>query len=587
MPQPARLAGTILVWVIAIGAAAALAALSWVGLRGAIAADHLRSAQSSARQVVSQISDPTAVATAIAEVADDAAVAHALTSDPIWKAVEATPWVGPQLFAVSTVAASADEMARNALTPLAEVASTLSPTAFRPVDGRINTSGFIAVQDAAAKAASSMRGATDAVRQADSPALLAPLQGIVDEVVEVFTTTDRATDALARASVLVPAMLGAEGPRDYLVLFQNNAEWRSLGGIPGAMVLINTDNGSLELAASDAANNFARLDEPVLALDDEMTAIYGTHPARWMQNVTQVPDFSVSGPLAAAMWERKHDQQVDGVLALDPVTLSYMLEATGPVELPDGTTLTPDNAVSLLLNEVYFRYEDPADQDVFFSDASAAMFNALTNGPVDASALLGALTRAGEEDRVLLWSSHEEDQAVLDGTSLVGALPVTDEETTQFGVYLNDGTGSKMDFYQSIETTAEWTSCVRRPGGRATGTAALEVTITNDAPATGLPRYITAGGSFGVDPGSTSNVGYIYLPEGFDLVGAELSTGDGFGGAMHDGRRVMSFEVILAPGESATAFIQARNSRPTGASLDVRQTPTVNADVTPTVGTCL
>jgi hypothetical protein len=382
-------------------------------------------------------------------------------------------------------------------------------------------------------------------------------------------------------------MLGAEEPRDYLVLFQNNAEWRSLGGIPGAMVLVHTDNGALELAASDAASNFGRLDDPILPLDEEMTAIYGTHPARWMQNVTQAPDFAVSGALAAAMWAEKHGQRVDGVLALDPVTLSYMLEATGPVKLPDGTIITADNAVSLLLNEVYFRFEDPADQDVFFSQASTAIFNALTRGPVDASRLLTALTRAGEEDRVLIWSAHEADQAVLADTTLVGGLPRSDDTTTAFGVYLNDGTGSKMDFYQSVATTAKWTSCTAYSGGLATGTATLTTTITNNAPDGELPPYVTANGAFGIEPGSIATVGYVYLPEGFDLVDASLSTDDAFGGGLHDGRRVLSFDTTLGRGESVTVEVSARTTEPSGAQLSVRQTPTVNADVTPTVGDCL
>ena len=58
---------------------------------------------------------------------NDAATAHALTSDPVWRIVEMTPWIGPQLAAVSTVAEAADDVAANALTPLADVASTLSP----------------------------------------------------------------------------------------------------------------------------------------------------------------------------------------------------------------------------------------------------------------------------------------------------------------------------------------------------------------------------------------------------------------------------------------------------------------------------
>jgi hypothetical protein len=587
LTRPARVAGRIVLWAIGLLALLSITALGWVGVRGAIAADHLRSAQASASDVVAQIDDPAAVASAIESVADDAGAAHALTSDPIWALVQGAPWLGPQLGAVAAVAASVDLVAREALTPLAEVASTLSPTAFQPVDGRIDLDAFVAVQDAAAEAATSMRGASDAVTDANSAAVIGPLRVVVDEVEELLDTTDTATDALAKASMLLPAMLGQDGPRDYLVVFQNNAEWRSLGGIAGALAQIRTNDGAMRLGTQDYAASFGRFDPAAMDLEDDVAAIYGEYPVRFMHNVTQVPDFAVSGQIARTMWADKHDTVVDGVISLDPVALSYILEATGPLELPSGDQLTSDNAVPLLLNEVYKRYPDPTEQNAFFSETTSAVFGALAGGRFDASALLGALARAGDENRVLLWSAHADDQAVLEDTTLVGGLPQTDDRTTSFGVYLNDGTGSKMDFYQSVDTVAQWASCTRSGAGAASGTASLEVTISNEAPEDGLPEYITGGGAYGVEPGSASTVGYIYLPEGFELVGAELSTGDGFGGAMHDGRRVMSFEVILAPGESATASIQVRNSAPAGANLDVRQTPTVNADVTPTVGTCL
>ena len=53
-------------------------------------------------------------------------------------------------------------------------------------------------------------------------------------------------DALSRTATLLPAMLGRDGPRDYLIVFQNNAEWRSLGGIVGALAL---QRGVVELGA--------------------------------------------------------------------------------------------------------------------------------------------------------------------------------------------------------------------------------------------------------------------------------------------------------------------------------------------------
>ena len=77
---------------------------------------------------------------------------------------------------------------------------------------------------------------------------------------------------------------------------------------------------------------------------------------------------------------------------------------------------------------------------------------------------------------------------MLDDTTLVGGLPVTDSETTTFGVFLNDGTGSKMDFYQAVDTQVAWQSCAVDGRGEASGVAQLTVTLTNNAPASGSAR---------------------------------------------------------------------------------------------------
>ena len=101
-----------------------------------------------------------------------------------------------------------------------------------------------------------------------------------------------------------------------------------------------------------------------------------------------------------------------------------------PRALPSGDTLTAENAVPLLLNEVYLRYPDPPTRTAFFADAAASVFAALANGSADPAALLTALARAGDEHRLLLWSAHPEDQQILADTTLAGGLPVTDAETS-------------------------------------------------------------------------------------------------------------------------------------------------------------
>lgn len=294
-----------------------------------------------------------------------------------------------------------------------------------------------------------------------------------------------------------------------------------------------------------------------------------------MQNVTQIPDFTRDAPIMQQMWARETGTTVDGVLALDPVALSYLLEATGPIQLPTGDVLTNENAVQLLLNEVYLRYEDPKEQDAFFAMSSAAVFGALSAGNVDPAALIAALGRAGEENRLLLWNAAPEEQAILDGTTLQGVLGSSDPAATDFGVFLNDGTSSKMDYYMEFSADTSW--C-------AAGEAGLTVTLRNAAPAdaASLPWYITGGGKHGIPPGQVETVAYVYLPEGAELMSSSASgTGQspGFGGGNDAGRQVISWTTRLAPGEELT--LQVRVRTPQSAQIVTQMTPTVHAQRTP------
>ncbi len=578
LPRWARRTGTVLAWTLGVALVLGVGALAWVAVRGALAYSSLTDARTSAASITSDLGDPAKTAAAITRIAASTRTAHELTSDPVWKAVETLPWLGPQLSAVSTVASSLDTVAASGLAPLGHVASSLSAASFTPHDGRIDLAPFSEVQQAAASGARSLTDATRALARISTPALVSPLQSAVSKVGELLAGTRDAASAMARASVLLPAMLGADGPRNYLVLFQNTAEWRSLGGMPGAQVLIHTEGGRMTLAGQDAASAFPP-NEPPLALPDEVSRIFGSKPGVWMHDVTQVPDFTVGAPLAAEMWQRKHGDAVDGVIAIDPVALSYLLAATGPVKLSTGDTLTSENAVKVLLNDVYLRYAKPTDQDRFFTDATSAVFAALAAGKADDGKLLKALTRSGDEHRLLLWSRHTYDQSVLADTTLAGGLPVSDATATRFGVFLNDGTGSKMDYYQSASSAVAWTECSAMPGGTV-GTATLSVALKNDAPASGLPDYITGAGAYGVTPGSARTVVYVYLPQDAELLDASVGADKEFGGATHEGRRVLTYTVTLAPGESATAHITVALTKPGSPTLAIAQTPTVNTTVT-------
>lgn len=573
-----RVAG--IVFVSALGAIliASIAATGWITVRGAMAYGHLTDAQAEAERLSNALDDPDRIAAGIDLIAQDTGAARGLTSDIIWRAAETLPWLGPQLAAVSRVSAGVDDAVVTGVRPLAEVASAVTADAFRPQDGALDLAVFVEMSGAAESGATGMANAAESIDEIELEPLLRPLRDPIVQVQDLLADARDATDALARATALMPAMLGADGPRDYLLLFQNNAEWRSLGGIPGAVSVIHTENGAISLTAQGTAASLGTYAESVLPLGDDIEAVYSQRPGRWMQNVTQVADFTVAGPLAREMWARESGQQVDGVIALDPVALSYLLVATGPVTLPTGDVLTSENAVSLLLSEVYERYEVPAEQDVFFASAASAVFTALAGGQADPAALIAGLAQAGDENRLLVWSAHPEDQALLADTTIAGGLPITDAEASRFGVFLNDGTGSKMDYFMTADVTVGWQSCTVSAAGTASGEATLDVTLTNNAPAdaASLPDYVTGGGSFGIPEGSAKTVTYLYLPEGFELANSSNSTDSGFGGGFHDGRQVLTFTSTLAPGESASATLVASTSEPASRTVAAKVTPTLH-----------
>lgn len=558
-----------------------VAGAAWIGIRGYLAYQHLENAGASADGAAAVLADPTKAPALIERISVDTSAARGLTSDPVWHAAEVLPWIGPQLAAVSTVSAALDDVASHALDPLATIASSVSLDSVRPQNGTIDPAPFAEIAPAAESSADALDSARDAIAGIDPAPLLGSVRDAVTEVSDRVTEVHSSVDALRRASVLMPAMLGSEGPRDYLVVFQNNAEWRSLGGIVGAMLQVHTEDGRLTLTAQGSSTDFPTYDAPVLPLSEEETRAFGTQPARWVQNLTQIPDFTRGAPLAREMWLRERGVDVDGVIALDPVALSYLLAATGPVTLPTGDVLTSENAVGLLLNDVYQRYSQPREQDAFFAAAAEAVFTALTSGTGSPADLLEAMARAGAEHRLLLWSADSAEQSVLDGTTLQGALPDTDADVTAFGVYANDATSSKMDYYQSLRTGASWCSAEE---------AQLQVTISNDAPsdAARLPSYITGGGSHGVPPGEAKTVTYVYLPEGSTLVSSETTAdreSPGFGSGTDAGRDVIVWTTQLAPGESASLTVQVRT--PHTPQIVTRSTPTIDIPATASIAsTC-
>jgi len=544
----------IVLWVVLALVLLLILAVAWVGVRGMLAKGHLERAVGDVDTLRSQLTsgDTGAAQKTARHLEDEAASARSLTGDPVWGAAQAVPFFGTNLRAVRDVSVVVDDVARDAVSPVAGVVGKLGSDSFAPKNGRIDLQPIEDAQPAVAKATKTLEQAhTDAAR-IDTSGTLSPVTTAVGQLRNALSSASEQAVAANRIVQLAPPMLGHDADRNYLLLFQNNAELRAGGGIPGAVALLQVQDGAIHLKNQASGSSFGQYDKPVLPLTADTRGLYGEITGEYMQDVTLTPRFDVSAKLAREMWKQKFGQQVDGVIAMDPVTLSYLLRATGPVQLPTGDTLTAHDAVKLLLSDVYAKYPDPAAQDAFFASAASAVFEKISSGGFDTKVFVSALTQSSDEGRLRLWSADSAEQRRISGTPVAGELPTATADSSQFAVYLNDGTGSKMDYY--LDKRVSVGSSVCRKDGRPT--SVVQITIKNTAPAdaaTSLPRYVTGGGDFGVAPGKIKTLLAAYAPEDAIFLGA---TKDGkttaVQTAIDGGHPVAQLQTLLAPGESLT-----------------------------------
>lgn len=529
-------------------------------------ADEVNAATKLVAQLKGEISgdDPVAAASTVSAIRSHTSAAKDAASDPIWALASSIPLVGGNLTAISEVARSADDVATLGLAPLVKVLDTLDWESLLPNSSGTDLEPLKAASPSVSSAANAVRLSADRLERIDASRLLPqvaePLSAARVQLKEVSTTLD----AAATASEIAPGMLGADAPRNYLLMVQNNAEIRASGGIAGALAVLTLDEGRLTLGTQSSAGSIGVMD-PTVTVDSAQQQIFSGRLGKFMQDINLTPDFPTSALTAQGMWERKTGQRVDGVLSIDPVALGYILDATGPITLSSPelaalasrglpTELTGKNVVQTLLSDVYSKIEQPNLQDAYFAGVAQEVFSALSNGQADPKNLFAGITRATSEGRVRVWSGLASEQTVIGKYPLGGSVLGSSVQPAQFGVYFNDGTGAKMDYY--VKRTVQLVKECPRDGYEQT---TVRVTSTNTAPGdagTSLPEYVTGDGNYGVPAGWVQTNIVAYGPVQANVETAKLNgERTDFAPYFHGSRPVGVLAVRLAPGETRTIEI--------------------------------
>jgi len=453
--------------------------------------------------------------------------AHNGTHSVPWRIVAAVPWLGSPFKTGQQISDVVLGLASDVLRPSADVAAAMSPDKLLE-DGRVNV---VLLRDSAPRLTEIAVTASqlgDQARAISGPAYLGAVRDarnqLQDQAAEV-TGLLRNADLAAQ---LAPTMLGADGPRTYFMAFQTNAEARGTGGLLGGFGVLRFDNG--KPTVEDLGSN-AELKIPYAPVDlgPDYQPTFGNTTTDY-RNSNISPHFPWAAQIWKSMWQQESGMAVNGVVAIDPVALSYVLDVVGSVTMPGGEVITADNVVELTESTVYARF--PTDQPArkaYLQDVANEVVKRVTGDIKKPRALLDALGKAAGEGRIAVWSSAPVEQALLEQTPLAHIVP--DDDAPYAAVVINNLGGNKLDYYlrRKIEYAADGCDGDTRK-------STITVTLTNGAPAHGLPHYVTA----------LEGVGFEYSPQvpaGSNITSVTLiaTKGSKLVGAVVDGRKARVF----------------------------------------------
>ena len=494
---------------------------------------------------------------------------------PLWEYASLVPFVGQNVAAVRATTEATHLLVRDALPASFTILGAMQRENIHFEGGGFNLEPFRQALQTLPVVDTAFAEAEQKVAEIDRADLLPIVDDAVGQVIELIDTAAPLTHTVTEVLPTALTMMGDQGPRTYLVLFQNNAEIRATGGAAAAAVYLRAEAGRLELVGQTGSTTFESgplAEVQTLELPAETLALYDPEFAISSQNFTRTPNF----PTAARLFQSKIAAQegfaVDGVVSLDPVVLADILSVAGGVNV-DGIDITAENAVKILLSDTYFRF--PADQapaDAFFAATSATVFQKLVSGDWDLMQMLDVFAGAGAEQRLYGWFAREEEEQVARELGIDGAMKTDNVGTTQVGIFLNDAAVSKLEYYLSTSV-----SIACDPAAR---TVTTSISMTNSVDRDDLTYHIGAlrspryGGSQ-----TTMLMDVLYFaPPGATIIGVDPGAGDAEGLdrlSTEEGRQAQSIAVMIDRGQTRTVSYTSKLPDGELGPLSVRYSPTV------------
>lgn len=349
-----------------------------------------------------------------------------------------------------------------------------------------------------------------------------------------------------RDGIALLDLAGANGPRRYLLISQNVDEIRATGGYIGSAGVIELSSDRVSLVeyqsslAYDTPRRF-RVIPPAPLAPYLGSAYWHLRGANWSPSF---PD--VARQLEYFYGLARSGKELDGVIAIDQVALTRLLEVLGPVRVAEyGETVQAADLAEKLDRYVHDdRGLDELGRKHFTAALSASVLQAALTAPGSSMpSLVAAVRGALDEQHVLVSVRDAEAGRVVSGRRWDGRLLYGPDRGDY--LFLVDTEVSTSKHSQEISRDAEYRVDLAHDGP----SAHLAISYANDAQPRSWPgaRFVPKYRDFL----------RVYAPAGAILVG-----GDGFEGPVSTGDEcgltVFSGEVAILAGTKTSVALDYR-----------------------------
>ena len=384
-------------------------------------------------------------------IAQHAANIESTTNNPTWKLLVRFPNLNSDITCATQLAYATEELSEQVVGPFINAQDQqgdfdlLKEGPTLDLDLLIPAATALSASDSAVKEISARLDTLPAARSTQ-------LSQTINEMQDCLSTLKASTAAAALYAPHLSSLLGGQSPHAYLLVIQDGTQARSLGGAAISVAVLKVSKGQLLLADFASVKSLGSLTQAVSATEEEKD-LFGKDVTTDMSAMTAVPDYTRAAAMLSEAYSKLTGTSVDGVIMIDAVVLQRLMTFTGTVTLSDGSVVDKDNAASYLLHDIATSQPYAAQSSLFTSVAKEILQSALSKmDTMSVFDLASDFQRSMSEGRLLLWTSSQEDEAMLEQLDIT-ASAATDSNQPELGVYVNDQTQGRIDWYLEATTS--------------------------------------------------------------------------------------------------------------------------------------